>query len=277
MRSLVQFIYRFHIGLIFLLLQGICIYFLFQHNKFHKSIFVNSSRTISGQLYEQRDLLSDYLRLNEINDTLAWENAQLKNREISSFVDLQNNLALINDTLMKRKFLFTSAKVINNSVNKRNNYITLNKGLKHGIDQNMAVMYDNKAVGIVRYVSDHFAVVIPLLNTKLQLGVKHARSGEIGVFQWDGNSPQKAQINDVAKYTVVQPGDSIVTTGFSTFFPEGVLVGRVAEVINDPGHDFIELIVDLAIDFERLDYVDVVENLMRQEQKDLETLMSEEE
>ncbi|MCB0760665.1 MAG: hypothetical protein KDC12_04010, partial [Flavobacteriales bacterium] len=75
-------------------------------------------------MYEQRDLLSDYLRLNEINDTLAWENAQLKNREISSFVDLQNNLALINDTLMKRKFLFTSAKVINNSVNKRNNYIT---------------------------------------------------------------------------------------------------------------------------------------------------------
>ncbi|MCB0761732.1 MAG: rod shape-determining protein MreC, partial [Flavobacteriales bacterium] len=75
----------------------------------------------------------------------------------------------------------------------------------------------------------------------------------------------------------IQPGDSIVTTGFSTFFPEGVLVGRVAEVINDPGHDFIELIVDLAIDFERLDYVDVVENLMRQEQKDLETLMSEEE
>ena len=207
----------------------------------------------------------------------AWENAQLKNRDPHSFVELQNDLVMIDDTILRRKYLYTSAKVVNNSVNKKSNYITLNKGTKHGISEGMAVVSLDNAVGIIRHVSDHFSVVLPLVNTKFQPSVKHKKSGEIGVFKWPGDRPDIAEVHDFAKYTVLQKGDSIVTTGYSTYFPEGILIGTVSEIQNDPGDDFIQVMIDLGIEFDRLNYVNVVQNLMREERQSLEAQVPQDE
>ncbi len=277
MRSLFQFIYRFHVGLLFLVLQALCFYLLFQQNNFHKTIFINSSNKVVSELFAKRNNLADYLRLDEINDTLAWENAQLKNRDPRSFVKLQNDLVMIDDTILGRKYLYTSAKVINNSVNKKSNYITLNKGTKHGVSEGMAVVSLDKAVGIVRHVSDHFSVVLPLVNTKFQPSVKHKKSGEIGVFYWPGNRPDEGEVHDFAKYTVLQKGDSIVTTGYSSYFPEGILIGTISEINNDPGDDFIQVTINLSTQFDRLNYVNVVQNLMLEERKALEDLVPKDE
>ncbi|MFT5183453.1 MAG: rod shape-determining protein MreC [Flavobacteriales bacterium] len=264
-------------GLLFLVLQALCFFLLFQQNNFHKTIYINSSNKVVSELYAKRNKLADYLRLDEINDTLAWENAQLKNRDSHSFVALQNDLVMIDDTILRRKYLYTSAKVINNSVNKKSNYITLNKGIKHGISEGMAVVSLDKAVGIVRHVSDHFSVVLPLVNTKFQPSVKHKKSGEIGVFNWPGDQPDIAKVRDFAKYTVLQKGDSIVTTGYSAYFPEGILIGTVSEIKNDPGDDFIQVMIDLGIEFDRLNYVNVVQNLMLDEREALEAQVPNEE
>ncbi len=272
MRSLWQLLFRFHVFLLFLLLQGVSLALLIRSNSFHHASYVSSSNHLSGLLYARRAVVAEYLRLQSINEELARENALLKSESPVAFLKLGDNIYLHNDTLHLRRYSYTPARVINNSVNRPRNFITIDKGLRNGIDRGMGVANKGVVVGIVRDVSEHFAVVMPLINIAFKMSVKLQRSNAFGSLQWDANDPAIIRMTDVPRYANPQRGDTVSTTGFSTYFPEGMLVGTVEDYRIPEGENFYEINVRLFAEFYRLSHVEVINNLLADEQKALEQL-----
>ncbi len=270
MRSLWQLIFRYHVFLLFLILQAVAITMLVRSNSYHYSSYVNASNLISGQLYEKRAVVAEYLKLQTINEELARENALLKSEAPLAFLKLGENIYLYNDTLHLRRYEYMPARVINNSVNRARNFITIDKGRRNGIDRGMGVATKGTVVGIVKDVSEHFAVVMPLINTGFNLSVKLDRSDAFGSIAWSGQDPTLARMKDVPRYANPLRGDSVTTTGFSTFFPEGLLVGTVESYRIPEGENFYEIDVRLSTTFYSLSYVDVIHNLLADEQRTLE-------
>ncbi len=275
MQRLYQLLVRFHIALFFLLLQVIAFFLLFQNNNFHKTTYINSSSRLTGSIYERVDVVSGYLRLRDINEDLSQEIAILKNSDRESFVKLNKDLVLINDSLFKQKWEYNSARVINKSVNRASNYLTLNKGSKHGIGKGMSVVSGDAIVGIVKDVSDHYASVLPVINSHFQASVKLYASQELGILRWEGHNPYQATVYDIPSHAQIQVGDTIVTTGYSSYFPENKLVGIVAEPTIEEGDNFHTITIDLACNFYQLSHVEIISNLMREEQLTLENLVLE--
>lgn len=270
MRSLWQLIFRYHVFLLFLLLQGIALAFLVRSNNFHYSGYVTASNRITGTLYEQRAVVAEYLRLQTVNEELARENALLRSEQPMAFLKLGDNIYLYEDTLYLRRYQYAPARVINNSVNRPRNYITIDKGRRNGVAQGMGVISRGAVVGIVKDVSEHFAVVMPIINTGFSLSVKLNRSDAFGSLSWDGKNPALIRMNDVPRYANPIRGDTVSTTGYSTYFPEGITVGVVESYRIPEGENFYEIEVRLSTPFHQLSYVDVVTNILGQEQRELE-------
>jgi|AntRauTorcE11897_2_1112592.scaffolds.fasta_scaffold16705_1 rod shape-determining protein MreC len=271
MRNLIQLIFRYHVFLLFLLLQVVAFALLFYNNRYHQTAYLSSANELVGDLYSKRNAVEDYMKLSEINDELALENALLKSRQRRAFYDLNENLILSeNDSLFRQQFVYTSAKVVNSSVSKRQNYITIDKGRNHDIAPEMGVVANNSLVGVVKDVSDHYAVVMPMVNTNFRVSVKLKKSGEFGQARWTGNDPGVAEVDDIPKHAKIEVGDTIVTTGYSTFFPENVTVGTVRTKVINEGENFYSLTINLSTDFSSLSYVDVIINLLKEERENLE-------
>lgn len=271
MRNLIYLIYRYHVFLLFLLLQVVAFSFLFYNNRFHQTAYLSSANHLVGDLYSRRNAVAEYLELSEINDRLALENALLRSRQREAYYDLNENLILSeDDSLFRQQFVYTSAKVVNNTVGKRQNFITIAKGSNHDIGPEMGVVSNNNLVGVVKEVSDHFAVVIPMINTSFKVSVKLKKSGEFGQARWLGNDPTVAEVNDIPKHAKIEVGDSIVTTGYSSFFPENVMLGTVKSKEINEGENFYTIKVNLSTDFHSLSYVDVIINLLKEERENLE-------
>jgi rod shape-determining protein MreC len=276
MRGLIQLIYRYHAFLIFLLLQIVCFVFIFNFNRYHKVMFINSSGSMLGGLYEQRANLAEYIRLGDVNDSLAEANALMKNRDLKNYRVMGDDLLLYNDSLYKQFFEYKTARVINVSINRNTNFITLDKGSALGIAEDAGVISAGNLVGIVKEVSDHFAVVMPLINTTFRSTVKLGRTGDMGQYTWDAESVDQGQINEIPKHIQVNRGDSIFTTGFSNYFPENILIGTVAEVSSSPEDEFQRIQLNLATNFRALSHVDIVINLLKEEQMALENQVDQE-
>lgn len=275
MRGLVQLILRFQNFLLFLVLQVVCFSLIFQYNNYHRTTFVNSTGSIIGSIYSKRQDISEYLSLREINKELAAENARLKNCDKESFLDLQDDLYEINDTLYKRRFEYLSAKVINSSLNAKANFITINRGEVHGVTTEMGVISGNNIVGIIKDVGKHFSTVVPVINPGFQASVKLKNSGEQGILSWSGNSVAQAEIHNLPPHAKINPGDTIVTTGFSAYFPSEVVVGTVEAAEIKSGENLYTATINLSTDYYRISYVEVINNLMRKEQLELENQMDE--
>lgn len=276
MRGLIQLIYRYHAFLIFLLLQIICFVFIFNFNRYHKVMFINSSSAMLGGLYEQRANLAEYIRLGDVNDSLAEANAIMKNHDLKNYRLMGDDLLLYNDSLYKQVFEYKTARVINVSINRNTNFITLDKGSALGIEEDAGVISAGNLVGIVKEVSEHFAVVMPLINTNFRSTVKLGRSGDMGQYTWDAESAEQGQVNEIPKHIRVNPGDSIFTTGFSNYFPENILIGTVAEASSFPEDEFQRIQLNLATNFRALSHADIVINLLKEEQMGLENQVDQE-
>jgi len=270
MRGLIQLIYRYHAFLIFLILQIICFIFIFNFNRYHKVMFINSSSEILGGLYEQRSSLAEYIRLGDVNDSLAEANALMKNRDLKNFRQMGDDLLLFEDSLYKQVFEYNTARVINVSINRNTNFITLDKGSALGVIKDAGVISGGNLVGIVKEVSDHFAVVMPLINTNFRSTVKLGRSGDMGQYTWDAENANQGLVNEIPKHIKVAFNDSVFTTGFSYYFPENILIGTVAEVNSSPEDEFQSIRLNLATNFRTLSHVDIVINLLKEEQVALE-------
>lgn len=243
---------------------------LVNYNNYQKSEFLNSSNAISGGIYQKVSSVTDYLSLAKTNEELNRENVRLRNLLHSSYKLTTDSSFVFLDTIYKQQYIYRTAKIINNSVNKQLNYITLNKGRIHGIEREMAVVTDNGVVGVVKSVSDNFASVISVLNDRLRISAKLKGNNYHGSLIWDGVDYRKAMLKDIPFHVKIAKGDTIVTSGYSAIFPEGLQLGMVDEVMTSSGSNFQNIKVLLSNDFKSLSYVKVVGDLMKEERLKLE-------
>lgn len=270
MKSLLNFIYRFHYAILFIFLETLALVLLVQHNDYQKSSFLNSSSTMSGKVFNTSHSISQYFGLRNEIKLINASLAKYRGIDKQSFKNNQVKLIEIYDSIYIQQFDMISAEVINNSVNKQNNFITINAGAKHGVRKEMAVVAHNGVVGVVKDVSDNFAAVISLLNHNLRVSAMVKRNGYYGSLVWEGINYRHATLTDLPNHVEVFAGDTIITSGFSTMFPKGEIIGIVTEVKDSRGGDFLEVVVELAVDFKSLSDVLVIDNLLKQEQLQLE-------
>lgn len=275
MRNFVRFLVKYHIFLFFLALQVFCFYLIYTNNRFHQANFVNSSNQLVGTLFAWKSNLTEYIELQRVNDELAAENEELRNRIPESFVSVNEHFVMINDTLRERKFRYKSAQIVNSSINKQLNYLTINKGSGEGIVPEMGVLGTDGLVGVVKDVSEHFSTVIPIINQRFIASAELQRTGNFGLLKWEGEDYQFASLIDVPRHINVSVGDTVVTRGASAIYPKGILIGTVDEVAVNEGSNFHDIKVKLAVDFNKLRYVDVIENTLKEEQRTLESITEE--
>ena len=240
---------------------------IIQSHYYQASRFASSSNAWSGELLENFRSSTDYLSLRKVNDLLAEENALLKNRSLNSTFKI--------DSQEKGQYQYLSAKVIKNSYNKRSNYLTINKGSAHGIENGMGVCINDGVVGIVRDVTEHYATVMSVLNKKTVISTRFAKSNHFGELIWDGKSHDFAQLHSVEKYVDVSVGDSLVTNSYSSIFPEGIVIGTVNRFEREETENFYSIEVDLSVDFSNIDYVYVIKDLLKKERIELESKQGE--
>ena len=216
--------------------------------------------------------VTDYINLRTTNDALARQNAGLKSL-IPDVYYIDSALTRIStDTVLKQQYTFINSRVVNNSVNRRNNYLTLNKGSNQGVLPEMGVISGDGIVGIVKDVSEHFCSVMSFLHKDSKISARLKKSGYIGSMVWDGYNEKFAVLKDIAKHVQVLKGDTIVTSSFSSIFPEDVMIGTVTEVNQETGDNFQDIKVELSTQFGTLTYVYIVTNLLKSEQQELEEL-----
>jgi rod shape-determining protein MreC len=270
MRNLVLFIWKHYFFFLFLLLEVFCIYQVVQNSYYQKASFINSSNVLSANILQTSTNVEQYFYLKDENEKLAKDNAELHSRILSSFDMTVNKDYTVNDTTYHQKYVYTSAKVVNISTNRRNNYLTLNKGYKHGIQNNMAVITSTGVVGQVKDVSENFCTVMSLLHSKTTINSKIKKDGSYGPLIWDGSDFRYATLNDIPTHVRLAKGDTIVTSAYSRTFPENILIGTVESYERPAGKYFYTIKVKLSTDFKKLTYVYIVKNIHKAEQEELE-------
>jgi rod shape-determining protein MreC len=276
MYQLFQYLYKHRAFLLFLLLELISFWFLFRSNPYHSAVYFHSSNRITGTVYEARTGVADYLRLKNVNRRVAEENARLREmlagRVAPAGFGAPDSASFAGFDHTHR---FLSAKVINNSTRNFNNYLTINRGSIHGVEKGMGVISDKGVIGMVMSVSDRFAMAVSLLSTEVLLSVKLKSSNTLGTVNWHGRSAGEIPLLYIPRHVGVQPGDTVVTSGYNAIFPEGIVIGTVREVNLESNATFYDIIVDIREDFYRLSYVYVVKNPLKEEKEQLEATTDE--
>jgi rod shape-determining protein MreC len=271
MRNLLRFIIQHHFLILFLLLESFSLFLLFGANPYQKVLFYSTSHKLSGRISTRTENIKDYFSLHNENHKLAEENARLYNRLKSSYSLATADSMYVGDSLIPRKFLYLTARVINNTVNKQYNYITLDKGSNGGIGPDMAVINSEGIVGIVKSVSANYSSVLSLLNRNFNVSAKIKKNGYFGPLNWNGNSAGSATLVDIPHHVRINKGDTIVTSGFGGIFPEGYLIGIIGD-FRLKGGNYYEINVKLSTDFRKLNYVQVIRNYAKAEIDSVENI-----
>lgn len=269
MRNLLRFIIQYHFLILFLLIETFSLFLLFSANPYQKVRFYSYSHDISARMSIRIDNIKDYLSLRNENQKLAEENSQLYNQLGSSFTRVTSDSIFMGDSLEPRTYLYKTAKVINNTVNKQYNYITLDKGRLNGIQPEMAVINSDGIVGIVKSVTDNYSSVLSALNRDFAVSAKIKKNGYFGPLKWNGNNSAYATLVDIPHHVKISPGDTIVTSGFGGVFPEGYHVGVISD-FRLKGGNYYEIQVKLSTEFRKLNHVQVIKNLARNKIDSLE-------
>ncbi len=271
MRNLISYIIKNYFFFLFLFLQVVSFVLIVQNHQHHRSFFFNSSNYIVGSIYQMNNNIARYFSLSKTNRQLAKENNELLSQIQGSFLKTDQQVFTFRDTLYQKHFSYINARVINNSVTNRNNYITLNKGRKHGVKPDMGVITAHGVIGIVRKVSRNFSTAISLLHSDSQISARIKKNNHLGTLIWEGYDYKKATMLYIPTHLDLSVGDTIVTSGFSQIFPTDIFLGTIADFEIRRGDNFYTLEVDLATDFNSLDYVNVVNNIFGEELESLES------
>jgi rod shape-determining protein MreC len=238
---------------------------------------LSTANVMSANVVSLAGSVTSYLNLLDKNEALTRRNGQLEiellrlQRQVDAMkADTASFRGFIGHTERQFPYEVTMAKVINNSVMYLSNYITIDKGHADGIVSDMGVASEDGVVGIVSTVSSHYSVVIPLLNPKFRLSCKVLGSSYFGSMSWDGRSTRYAKLDELPRHVEFMEGDTVVTSGFSAIFPEGIMVGKVASFERQRDDNFYSLTVKLSTDFHRLNTVMVIRNYHQNEQIQLE-------
>jgi rod shape-determining protein MreC len=272
MYNLIAFIKKRIDFFFFLLLEIICFYLIVRNNSYQRAAVANSSNAIAGNVLSLVADISEYFHLKEENEQLAAENAYLHSISKAAYTAVltSSHLTTVKDTLLKQQYQFLHAKIINNSVNKRNNYLTLDKGSKHGIKPEVAVICSNGIVGITKDVSENFTSVLSVLNKDAKISAKLKKNNYFGSLSWNGVNYQYGTLTDIPTHVPVKVGDTVVTNTFSAIFPENIMIGTIHGISKDDGGNFYILDVKYSTNFKNVTHVYVVTNLYKEEQRKLE-------
>jgi rod shape-determining protein MreC len=265
MERLFLFFYQYRAFFTFLVIEVVCGWLIIENNQYQSARFFNSSSSMVASLNNFSQDVREYFLLRNINSTLAEENAMLRSR-LEQFNQLQqaSDSILRQDSTVMKQFDFISAKVVNNSVNRFTNYLTINKGSDSGVKPGMAVISPLGAVGKVKAVSNHYSVVTSILHKDYKLSVLMTRTGYYGSVSWDGINPDFAQLDFVPGHVKPAKGDTVVTSAYNAVFPEGIMVGVIEDVKQTPTL-FYDLTLKLSQDFRKLSYVEVVRSHLKNE------------
>jgi rod shape-determining protein MreC len=271
MRSLLNFLARYNNLIIFLILEGLAVYLLATGNNYHNTRILNSFRNLTQGIEERINNSRTYLNLRQINSGLAAENVALRNN-LSKLIKSENELFFsVTDSVHSQQYLHTSAEVISNSINRQKNFFTINRGSRQGIYVDMAITSENSVAGVIVGCSRNYSVAMSLLNLDFKLSARIKTNGYFGSLSWNGRDYRYAILNEIPQHVPVTVGDTIETTGYSAIFPEGILIGTVSD-FEKMGGDFYRISILLATDFKKLHFVDIIGNMKKSEQLELEKL-----
>ena len=255
MKNLLAFIVRYYHWLMLLLLEVASGFLLFQYNSYQGSVWFSSANAVAGKLYQIESSVLSYFSLTRVNEELTLRNFYLE-RQVDQLRRLYGDLTQ-DTTILERqeleflnRFQLIPAKVVSNMVDKKDNLLTIDKGRADGVERDMGVACGNGIVGVVYLVSEHYSVVIPVLNkTSSRISCKIRGRGYFGYLQWYGGDPAVAYVEDVPRHARFKRGNWVETSGYSAIFPPGILVGRIENIYNSADGLSYRLKVRLSTDF----------------------------
>lgn len=268
MRNLLNFLAKYNNLLIFLILEGLSVFLLTTGNNYHNIRFVKGIRGITKGIEERMSNVRAYFSLRETNQTLAAENTALKNR-LERLSSQENMLFFsVEDTVFHQQYIYSDAKVTDNTVNRQKNFFVLNKGIRQGLASDMAVISGNSVAGVIVDCSDNYSVAMSLLNIDFRLSARIRSNGYFGSLSWDGRNVDRAVLSEIPQHVTFGIGDTVETTGYSAIFPEGIIIGIISG-FEKTGGDFFKIDVSLFTDFKKLRFVKVIGNMRKKEQIEL--------
>jgi rod shape-determining protein MreC len=272
MKNLLDFLAKYYHWLLFVLLEVASVVLLFQYNSYQGSVWFSTANAVVGKLYEWRSDVESFFSLKKVNEELSLRNFYLE-RQVhelaTAYGDLTKDTTALERNGLKflQQYQLVPAKVVANSVNRKDNLMTINKGSKDGVKVDMGVVCGSGVVGVVYLVSDNYSVVIPALNSESsRISCAIRGRGYFGYLHWTGGDASRAYVEDIPRHAQFHRGEWVVTSGYSSIFPPGVMVGQIEKVFNSPDGLSYRLQVKLATDFGNLRDVFVIndESVMEQ-------------
>lgn len=267
MNSIFQFLYKHLHWIVFIVLEIICFVLLFSYNSFQGSVYLSTANEMTARLLNGKNKVTTYFGLVEQNIALAEQNARQQQRivELEMLVSQHHLDSLSKVEVVERihraGYHISPAQIIDKSINKTDNYFTLNRGTADGISPDMGVIGVDGVVGVVYKCTEHYSLVLPLLNSDSYTSCKVQGSKDVGILQWHGGDARYAILHDLPRYSDVKAGDTIVTSGNSSFFPEGVMVGKVEEAYPSTDGLYMTLKVRLNTQFSKLEHVFIMRKM----------------
>lgn len=274
MQQLFNFLSKRKYIFLFLFIQLITLWLTIQNKDYHKSTFINSTGDFIGSIYSKVNNLDKYLDLHEENIRLIEENSKLHSMLKSSMIEVGKSFKSYSDTNelnIVQKYQFTESEVINNSFRRRNNHITISKGLKNGISDGDGVITSNGIIGVIESTGENYSSVISILNNNLQINAKLKNSNYFGSLSWPGKDRSKFLLSDIPKEANLSIGDTITTGGYSTIFPEGIAIGIIQKFEILQNQNYYNIVVKPFLDYANVKYVYIIKNLQQEQIKELES------
>ena len=272
MRNLLDFISKHYHWLIFIALEAVSLVLLFSYNSYQGSVWISSANSIAGKVYEHESKIRSYLALAELNSELTSRNQYLEYQLQAMRDELEKqgfdstHIAGITDP---SGYKIIHAKVVSNSIDKTDNFITIDKGEADGVRRDMGVVSGTGVVGIVYLAGQHYSVVIPVLSSKSSISCKIEKKQYFGYLRWNGGASNLAYVDEVPRHAHFKLYERVVTSGYSSVFPQGIPVGKILHVFNSPDGLSYRLQVQLYTDFGNLRDVCVIDNTHMHEQLEI--------
>lgn len=263
MQNLLEFLQKYHHWFLFVLLEVISLVLLFQYNSYQGSVWLSSANAVSGKVNEGRAEVESFFSLRQMNEGLTLRNFYME-RQLSQLRRLYSEATEDTAGLWAKEMSFLKqyrmipAKVVTNELNRQDNLLTIDRGTKDGVEVGMGVACGQGVVGVTYLVSDHYAVVMPVLNTASRISCAIRGHNYFGVLRWNGKDAGVAYLEDIPRHARFKRGDWVETNGYSSIFPPGVLVGKIETVYNSRDGLSYRVKVRLSTDFGRLRDVVVI-------------------
>jgi rod shape-determining protein MreC len=277
MGSLFQFLFKYRLFFLFVLLELLCSWLILNNNANQRIAFISSSNSAVAKVLSLNQKVQDYFALQVINSNLADENARLNAELTNARLQLDKmGMDTTQPLIEMGQYTFKVAKVINNSVSRINNYLTLDKGTADGITKGMGVISPAGVVGSILVCSEHFSTATSLLHSKMLISAEIKRISAFGTVKWTGGDPTIADLDFIAPHLEPQKGDTIITSEYSSILPNDIMVGVIDQIELAQNGNFYKIKIKLATDFSTLGYVYIVENKYKAEKDSLQYNTSKE-